>query len=134
MNRKYSISYFVLLTSVVLAFVLAYSLSSNSYQIEDSTAEELNIMEEEYVDGNVSSELYTEDSDAEIIEEEITEGYYVYNNNGYVSVLLYDKSTVLEYTEIEVVTLTDELQEELETGKYIKTIEELYGFLENYSS
>lgn len=134
MNRKYSISYFVLLTSVVLAFVLAYSLSSNSYQIEDSTAEELNIMEEEYVDGNVSSELYTEDSDAEITEEEITEGYYVYNNNGYVSVLLYDKSTVLEYTEIEVVTLTDELQEELETGKYIKTIEELYGFLENYSS
>ncbi len=134
MNRKYSISYFILLTSVVLAFVLAYALSSSSYQIEDSTVEELNGIMGEYVDGEVSSEIHTDESESAETEEEVTEGYYIYNDNGYVSVYLYDRSTIFEQTEIEVDTLTEELQEELEYGKYMKTLEELYGFLENYSS
>lgn len=134
MNRKYSISYFILLTSVALAFVLAYSMSSRSYKTEDSTADEFNLIIDEYVDGEVTSEIDTAEDETDGSDEEVTDGYYIYNDGGYVSVLLHDKMTLFERTEIEVNTLDPTLQEELEHGKYINTIEELYGFLENYSS
>ena len=62
------------------------------------------------------------------------EGYYLMGLNDYVVVYLYDKQTIYEYTNIRMDTLPEELQGELQTGKYVETIEELFGFLENYSS
>ena len=60
--------------------------------------------------------------------------YYLLEVNGYVAVYLDDKKTIYEYTSIDVETLPVLLQNEVKNGKYIKDIEELYGFLENYSS
>lgn len=60
--------------------------------------------------------------------------YYLTEKNGYVAVCLSDKKTVYEYTTIEVADLPATLQNEIKNGKYIRDLEELYGFLENYSS
>ena len=45
-----------------------------------------------------------------------------------------DRETIYEYTSIDVETLPVTVQNEVKNGKYIEDIEELYGFLENYSS
>ena len=60
--------------------------------------------------------------------------YYLLDKNGYVVVYLSDKETIYEYTSIDVETLPVTLQNEVKNGKYIEDVEELYGFLENYSS
>ena len=60
--------------------------------------------------------------------------YYLKELNGYVVVYLSDKKTVYEYTDISLEGLPENLQKEIQNGKYIETSESLYGFLENYSS
>lgn len=60
--------------------------------------------------------------------------YYLVAENGMVTVYYIDKKTVYEYTDIQLNTLPQELQTEIESGKCIKDTEELYNFLENYSS
>ena len=60
--------------------------------------------------------------------------YYLLEKNGYVVVYLSDKETIYEYTSIDVETLPETVQNEVKNGKYIEDMEELYGFLENYSS
>ena len=53
---------------------------------------------------------------------------------GVVIVCLHDKKTVYEYTSIEVTELPVTLQNEIKNGKYVESLQDLYGFLENYSS
>lgn len=48
--------------------------------------------------------------------------------------ILVNKKTVYEYTDISLEGLPENLQKEIQNGKYIETLESLYGFLENYSS
>ena len=45
-----------------------------------------------------------------------------------------DKTTIYELTEIPLTDLPEEIQQEIIKGKYVETAEELYAFLENYSS
>lgn len=61
-------------------------------------------------------------------------GYYLADAGGYVVVYLYDKSTLYEYTNIRTEELPTNLESEIKDMKYIETMDELYGFLENYSS
>lgn len=49
-------------------------------------------------------------------------------------VYLSDGTTIYEFTEIPLTDLPDEVQQEVASGKYVETAEELYAFLENYSS
>ena len=60
--------------------------------------------------------------------------YYLYERNGYVVVYLSDRKTIFEYTDIVFHELPDLLKKEIKNGKYIQNEEELYGFLENYTS
>jgi len=60
--------------------------------------------------------------------------YFLYDKNGYVVVYLSDRKTPYEYTDILVSELPANLRTEIRNGKYIENLEELYGFLENYSS
>ena len=62
------------------------------------------------------------------------EGYYLCEMQGFVVVYRSDKQTIYEMTEIPLTDLPEEVQQEIAEGKYIATKEELYGFLENYSS
>ena len=61
-------------------------------------------------------------------------GFYLYEKNGYVVVYENDKKTPYEYTDIFYEELPELLKQEIKNGKYIKNEEELYGFLENYTS
>ena len=45
-----------------------------------------------------------------------------------------DKKTVYEYTDIKVEILPEEIQKQIRSGNYITDIQQLYNFLENYSS
>ncbi|GHU44299.1 hypothetical protein FACS1894111_11330 [Clostridia bacterium] len=60
--------------------------------------------------------------------------YILREEDGYVMVYASDGETLFEATGIWFPSLTKELQEEIEVGKPIYSEEELYSFLENYSS
>ncbi|MDO4311876.1 MAG: hypothetical protein Q4C52_02190 [Eubacteriales bacterium] len=122
-DRKYSIGF------VIIGLILMLLVSS-AYQISYHAAME-----------RAEEEKYSETKDNETQESIETEGealknecYYLMEKNGYVVVYLGDKKTVYEYTSIEVETLPVTLQNEVKNGKYMENMEELYGFLENYSS
>ena len=61
-------------------------------------------------------------------------GIFLKDDNGKVHVYRGDGETVYEYTNIQVSSLPEAVQREVEEGKYIKSEVELYSFLENYSS
>ena len=63
-----------------------------------------------------------------------TSGYYLKELNGYVAVYRADGTSLYETTNIPVEALPDDLRADLDKGRYRETPEELYGFLENYSS
>ena len=54
--------------------------------------------------------------------------------DGYLSVYRADQKTKYMDTDISVKELNDDIKEEIRHGKKFENAEELYGFLENYSS
>lgn len=60
--------------------------------------------------------------------------YILLEEKGYVAVYHTDRKTLYASTDILVSELPQELQKEIEEGKYIGSEEQLYNFLENYSS
>ena len=60
--------------------------------------------------------------------------YYVQASEGYVDIYQADHETVYCETSIRVEHLPEELQSSLEEGIALYSDEELYEFLENYSS
>lgn len=122
-DRKYSIGF-------VIAGLVVLLLISSAYQISYNVALE-----------RAEEEKYAEIESEDVPQSVATEGeamknycYYLLEKNGYVVVYLSDRETIYEYTSIEVEKLPVTLQNEVKNGKYIEDIEELYGFLENYSS
>ena len=68
------------------------------------------------------------------VSENDTGCFFLMANNGYVSVYCNDMRTLYLSTDIALEHLPDELQQEILDKKYIKNEEELYNFLESYSS
>ena len=64
----------------------------------------------------------------------IYNGYYAKSFNGYVVIMNGDEKTVYEYTQIPIHLLPDEMKEQVMNGYYLDNEEDLYNFLENYSS
>ncbi len=110
MQKKYSIGFLIFMLVIVILFVLVYRFSYHKALAE---------MEEEIL------EEYTEDLD---------DYYYIKETDGYVTVYFADGETVYEYTSILMDELPESVQNELRSGKKVKTIRQVYGFLENYSS
>ena len=65
---------------------------------------------------------------------EKTSGYYLMVLDGKIVVMEEDKETIYLTTDIYAEALSDNLKQELIIGKFIYNIEELYGFLESYTS
>ena len=66
--------------------------------------------------------------------EEENKGYYLMVEDGKIVVMKEDKKTVYLSTDIYAEALSDSLKKELFLGKFIHSIDELYGFLESYTS
>ncbi len=60
--------------------------------------------------------------------------YVLLAEEGYVAVYRSDRKTLYASTDILLENLPEELQQEIQTGKLIGSEEQLYNFLENYSS
>lgn len=62
------------------------------------------------------------------------EHFYLIAENNYITVYYSDLATVYLYTDISFDNLSDELKQQILDKKYVETEEELYNFLESYSS
>lgn len=62
------------------------------------------------------------------------ENFYLMVENDYINVYYNDLKTVYLYTDIKLADLPESMQQEIMDKKLIKTEEELYNFLESYSS
>lgn len=126
MRNKYGIGFFATAIIAILMITCAYQLS---FQKAKEHAEEARVKKEEQKAAEEPEKLV--EADGEAMKEDC---YYLMEVNGYVVVYLSDKSTPYEYTDIEYDALPPTVRAELRNGKYIESLEELYGFLENYSS
>ena len=110
MRNKYGIGFFT--AAIVLLLVLTCAYQFSYYKAKERAALEAEAKEK--------TESIATEGEAEV--------------NGYLVVYLGDRKTPYEYTDIPYDELPALVREEVRNGKYIKNAEELYGFLENYSS
>lgn len=120
MKRKYSIGFFVAVVFCMVFLIVAYQAAYNHAKAEYKAKQnEENKKQESIATKGIATK---------------NDGYYLIEENGYVTVYLGDRETLFELTNIKIELLPKELQKEVACGKKISTLEELYGFLENYSS
>ena len=116
---------------LLAAFLLIAALLAAGYQISYRHVmdRQAAATEEEAATESIAAE-------GEAVKEEKSEGdgYWISQLQGYVTVYLSDRTTIYEMTDILLTDLPEEVQQEIAAGKYISTTEELYAFLENYSS
>ncbi|MGN1314550.1 MAG: hypothetical protein ACI4VG_05980 [Lachnospiraceae bacterium] len=109
-------------------------------KLEDALKEyELNPTLEDREKGFISLQLESFSPKQVIVQknfkpEEKTSGYYLMVEDGKIVVMEEDQKTVYLTTEIYADDLSDRLKQELIIGKYIHSMDELYGFLESYTS
>ena len=125
MKKKYVIGFFAALFLVVFLLSAGYQISYRHVIDRQASLEE----EQSAVTRSISAE-------GEAVTEEMDRdgGYLLRELNGFVVVYLADGNTIYELTEIPLSDLPEELQQQILEGKILSTEDELYGFLENYSS
>lgn len=136
MKKKYGIGILTAVVACVAVFSGMYYFSyQQAMQKHQAKVEQLRQEQErkQYIEqlnkGQDEDEAVKTEGDANK-----SEGYYLLEKNGYIVVYLSDKKTVYEYTNIAYSVLPEDVQKEISAEKYVETVEELYSFLENYSS
>ena len=124
MKTKYIVGFFA-------AFLIFGVLLTAGYQISYERIAERNAAPDNEI---TDTRSITADGEAAAEDVSEDEGYYLCEMQGFVVVYLSDRQTIYEMTEIPLSDLPEEVQQEIADGKYIATRDELYGFLENYSS
>ena len=120
MKTKYVIGFFSCLLLAAVLLTAGYQLSyRHVMDRQEARAEE---------EASTTESIAAE---GEAVQED---GFYLSELHGYVVVYLSDKTTIYEYTNIVTADLPEDVRQEIEKGKEIRTIKKLYGFLENYSS
>lgn len=123
--KKYMIGFFSVLFLITGCLIAGYQVSYNNL-LEKEKAIELTKNEK-----NDSIPTRRSSAKGESVSDD---AYYLKELHGYVAVYLQDGTTLYETTSLSVNNLPDEVQQDLKNGIYLKSAEELYGFLENYSS
>lgn len=126
MRNKYGIGFFA--TSIIAMLVITCAYQFSFHKAKEQ-AGKIHAQKEQQEIEEESSALV--EADGEAMKEDC---YYLMEVNGYVVVYLSDKVTPYEYTAIAYDELPPTVRAEVRNGKYIESPEELYGFLENYSS
>lgn len=93
----------------------------------------------EYLNGLISYEIVSFAEDKVVLrktydETKVENKFYICRRGDFIVVYYSDLRTVYEYTEIRVDSLTEEIQQTIEQGFYVKDLQELYSILEGYTS
>ena len=93
----------------------------------------------EYLSGLISYEIISFAEDKVVLrktydETKVENQFYICRRGEFVVVYYSDLRTVYEYTEIRIDSLSEEIQQSLEQGIYVKDTQELYSILEGYTS
>jgi hypothetical protein len=100
--------------------------------------EEITVMPETATEPETDQGRGAEEPDTEPVAESAliqkSYEYVIVAEDGYLSVYRADQKTKYMDTDISVKELNDDIKEEIRHGKKFENAEELYGFLENYSS
>jgi len=120
MKRQISISIFLAIIVILLAFL--YIKFFNANKAEEKGANEQLI------------DIVTEHPAITISQEYMTYPFYIKEENGRLVVYRTQTQEYYMETGIEIHDLPQEIQEKLEFGIFFQTENELYNFLESYSS
>ena len=125
MNRTNRIRIFLVTTcmSACLSFSLGYQIMK-----------EWKDRQEQFAARETEQSVTEEETELSISNVYTAYEYMIVEEEGYLLVYMKDLKTVYMYTDIQLLELPDELQEEIHMGKPFWDLEELYAFLENYSS
>ncbi len=119
MSKKYGIGFLIGMIVLTLALVCAYQYTYNraarKREMERLTQEQEPVL---HTEGNATKE----------------NGYFITQADGYVIVYYADRKTVYEYTSILVEFLPENVQKKVKDGMEMSNVNDVYGFLENYSS
>ncbi len=118
-NMKRQISISILLAILVIALTWIYIRFANDTQLHDN--------------GVLTKENKQENA-LEISQEYVSFQYYIKDDDGRLVVYETKTQSIYAQTSIETDTLPEEIQDHLDTGIFFQTEEELYNFLESYSS
>ncbi|MGN0341577.1 MAG: hypothetical protein ACI4DO_02185 [Roseburia sp.] len=124
MKKTNSIRSFFIVTMVLLLCFLVYlfySMNRPSGDSQTPSTEQEQISETEEIlqkTSNIPSDAI----------------FILKDCDGYLTVYLIAEDTVYMYTDITMDSLPQSLQEEIDTGKTFSNAEELFRFLESYSS
>ncbi len=121
MKQKYSVGIFILFLMVLVFFTGSHKFWRKDIQESQMTEQK------EQLQSSAESVV----TDGHALKEDC---FFLKESNGYVVVYLSDGKTIYEYTDILFEELPEKVRTEVRNGKYIEDQEELYGFLENYSS
>lgn len=128
MNKKYGIGFFA--AAILLVMLLSAAFQLSFYQAKEQAVKEQQSAAED-MDSADSSLQPSVAAEGEALKEDC---YYLMEVNGYIVVYQSDRKTPYEYTDIRYDELPPVLRAEIRNGKYVENTEDLYGFLENYSS
>lgn len=131
MKKTNRIRYFVVITIVCacLSYYMGYQIFNDLRSSKSNGNEGTKIAATEKTtdDNSVNSEV-------EIANMKPAYEYVIVNEGGSLTVYMKDLKTVYMYTDISYNKLSKDLQQEITQGKKFTTLQELYAFLENYSS
>lgn len=122
--RKYGIGFFSAVLGIVCAVTLGYEMT---YQYTNARAEQ-NRQQIQTESIQKSDSISTKGTAMK------NNGYYISSLQGYVVVYYGDHKTIFEVTDIPVNSLPESILNKVMDSIYIESEEELYRFLENYSS
>ena len=92
------------------------------------------LVETETPQTETENETVASEPDTAAVTAEETYEYVLVDHNNYVAVYQLPERTIYEYTDVIMDVLPEEIREEIRRGKYLRNEEELYNFLENYTS
>ena len=118
-NMKRQISISILLAILVIALTWLYIRFYNDTQLHDN---------------GVLTKENTQENSREISQEYVAFAYYIKDDHGRLVVYEAETQQIYAQTGIETDTLPLEIQSNLSTGIFFQSEEDLYNFLESYSS
>ena len=133
--RIIRISFFICAALVIAAFWAGFYFGNTQARPESLITEGTtgnNTADAEISDPDISRE--SEDATVESMNTLSPDKYYLKENGTYLAVYKGTSDTVYFDTDLKMTDLPSDLRSQAETGIEFDSLEEVYGFLENYSS